>query len=145
MNQVLVFDPPYIDQNTKITYITFYFPAPQSSWNYHIRRDISIGFNMCGQHSPGIGFNMLNNLLLKYYFDEDSYINTSLETLPIIEGESLFEAQFQGLLSSLFLMIAFSFLPISSVYNIVYDRFKLTKYQQKWLVELVFLLIDMGR
>merc|ERR1712045_727805 len=50
--------------------------------------------------------------------------------LPITSDEKAISDSFGGIFASLFLMIAFAFIPVGAIYNIVMDRTKLTKHQQ---------------
>src|SRR5690606_5616866 len=89
-----------------------------------------IGSNMSGYHSLAVGFNVLNNLLLNRFIDPTCSITTYNHPMPVTSKQDLVSQQISGWFSSMFLMIAFVFIPVGSIYQIVYDNVKQTKHQQ---------------
>ena len=93
--------------------------------------------NVSAVHSLPISYNILNNWILRYKLQN---ISSSISTIPSInfyaypfpdtQTEIQTNNQFSGVLVSLFLMIALTFIPIGAAYNIVNDRINLTKHQQ---------------
>eukprot|EP00486_Rosalina_sp_Unknown_P000997 CAMPEP_0201566782 /NCGR_PEP_ID=MMETSP0190_2-20130828/6860_1 /ASSEMBLY_ACC=CAM_ASM_000263 /TAXON_ID=37353 /ORGANISM="Rosalina sp." /LENGTH=1780 /DNA_ID=CAMNT_0047985985 /DNA_START=1581 /DNA_END=6920 /DNA_ORIENTATION=- len=95
-----------------------------------LNNTIQLGVNCTAVHALPIVYNLANNWVLNELVHEEASISVSSHPLVITSDEKAISDSFGGIFASLFLMIAFAFIPVGAVYNIVIDRTKLTKHQQ---------------
>merc|ERR1719295_2172033 len=91
---------------------------------------IQLGVNMSAVHGLPIAYNTVNNWILKHLINSNASIQTSSYPLPVTTSEQALSDSFAGISTSIYLMIAFAFIPVGAIYNIIMDRTKLTKHQQ---------------
>ena len=95
-----------------------------------LNNTIQLGINCTAVHSLPVVYNLADNWILKELVNPNASIKISSHPLPVTSDEKAISDTFGGIFSSLFLMIAFAFIPVGAVYNIVMDRAKSTKHQQ---------------
>eukprot|EP01083_Nonionella_stella_P122957 370200_1 len=95
-----------------------------------LNNTIQCGVNASAVHVLPIVYNALNNWILRELVDAASSIEISSHPLPVTSNEKAISDSFSGIFASIYLMIAFAFIPVGAIYNIVLDKSKLTKHQQ---------------
>ena len=104
-------------------YTAFYIPS-------NVENKIFLGFNVSAYHSWPTIYNIYHNWLLKTVINTNASITTTTHPLPQTTQENAFDDATVGLIGSFYLLIAFAFVPVGSIYQIVMDRSNLTKHQQ---------------
>ena len=117
--------------NNVISYGSLYM-NPETSLN-----NIYLGINVSSYHSLPIMMNLFNNLILNtFYYNNTTpiFIKLTNHPMPITKIEKRNTKNIkdivEGLLLTLSLMIAFTFIPPSAIYFLVNERVMNTKHQQ---------------
>eukprot|EP01083_Nonionella_stella_P193083 713449_1 len=92
--------------------------------------NIQLGVNLTAVHALPIAYNLANNWVLKTLINPNASIQISSFPLVVTMNEKAISDSVSGVFASIFLMIAFAFVPVGAVYNVVMDRTQLTKHQQ---------------
>ena len=109
--------------STKIPYHGFYAP-PNESY-------LMVGFNLSALHSKPIARNCMRNWILRTHFNSSASIKVSNYPLKQTEAEQVEISDGLSLFVSMMLFVALTLLPVSTIYQIVYEKTESrTKHQQ---------------
>ena len=107
-----------------VPYNGYYIPPNETDY-------FVVGFNLSGYHSLPIARNSMRNWILRSQFDSDASIKISNYPLKQTDTEKAFDDFLIGLLASIFIVMAFTFVPVGAIFQIVYERAESnTKHQQ---------------
>ena len=77
---------------------------------------VLLGINASGYHALPISLNIWNNWLIKTKYSSSASITITNHPLPVTSAEDNISEQITGFISSIYLILAFSFIPATAIY-----------------------------